>query len=99
MLLRGFAMPIEADLIAALRDIVGASAVPPHGDAGRPSDVGGDDELRRAGWVTDRTGYRYDADDPETGKPWPEMPRIVSRASRAGGRAGGLRRFLRRMPA
>jgi DNA oxidative demethylase len=27
-----------------------------------------------AGWVTDRTGYRYDRDDPETGRPWPAMP-------------------------
>jgi alkylated DNA repair protein (DNA oxidative demethylase) len=27
-----------------------------------------------AGWVTDRTGYRYDRDDPETGKPWAVMP-------------------------
>ena len=26
------------------------------------------------GWVTDRTGYRYDRKDPETGKPWPDMP-------------------------
>jgi alkylated DNA repair protein (DNA oxidative demethylase) len=27
-----------------------------------------------AGWVTDRSGYRYDNVDPESGKPWPEMP-------------------------
>jgi len=26
------------------------------------------------GWVTDRTGYRYDAIDPESGQPWPAMP-------------------------
>jgi len=26
------------------------------------------------GWVTDRTGYRYDAVDPESGKPRPRMP-------------------------
>jgi alkylated DNA repair protein (DNA oxidative demethylase) len=26
------------------------------------------------GWVTDRTGYRYDAIDPESGQPWPPMP-------------------------
>jgi alkylated DNA repair protein (DNA oxidative demethylase) len=26
------------------------------------------------GWVTDRSGYRYDRADPETGKPWPAMP-------------------------
>jgi DNA oxidative demethylase len=26
------------------------------------------------GWVTDRTGYRYDAIDPMSGRPWPPMP-------------------------
>jgi len=26
------------------------------------------------GWVTDRTGYRYDAIDLESGQPWPPMP-------------------------
>ena len=26
------------------------------------------------GWVTDRTGYRYDAIDPESGRHWPPMP-------------------------
>ena len=28
----------------------------------------------RVGWVSDRTGYRYDPADPETGVPWPAMP-------------------------
>jgi len=27
-----------------------------------------------AGWVTDRSGYRYDAFDPDTGRRWPPMP-------------------------
>jgi alkylated DNA repair protein (DNA oxidative demethylase) len=26
------------------------------------------------GWVSDRTGYRYQETHPETGKPWPPMP-------------------------
>jgi len=26
------------------------------------------------GWVTDRTGYRYDPLDPLSGRPWPPMP-------------------------
>jgi alkylated DNA repair protein (DNA oxidative demethylase) len=26
------------------------------------------------GWVSDRRGYRYDAIDPESGRPWPPMP-------------------------
>jgi alkylated DNA repair protein (DNA oxidative demethylase) len=29
------------------------------------------------GWVTDRRGYRYDAIDPATGRPWPGMPRAL----------------------
>src|SRR6266545_8074795 len=28
----------------------------------------------RVGWVSDRTGYRYDPKDPDTGAPWPAMP-------------------------
>ena len=26
------------------------------------------------GWVSDRRGYRYDAIDPDSGRPWPAMP-------------------------
>ena len=26
------------------------------------------------GWVSDRRGYRYDACDPLSGRPWPAMP-------------------------
>ena len=39
--------------LPALREIVGAGAVPPHVHAGRPSDVGGDDQLRQR-----RLGHR-----------------------------------------
>src|SRR5271165_1871322 len=28
----------------------------------------------RVGWVSDRTGYRYDPLDPDTKAPWPAMP-------------------------
>lgn len=27
-----------------------------------------------AGWVTDRRGYRYAPEDPESGRPWPAIP-------------------------
>jgi len=41
------------------------------------------------GWVTGRSGYRYDARDPETGRPWPEMPSLFSAlAAGAAARAG-----------
>ena len=41
----------------------------------------------RVGWVSDRTGYRYDPVDPQTGLTWPVMPQafrdIATRAAAA----------------
>jgi len=43
----------------------------------------------RVGWVSDRTGYRYDAKDPDTGELWPAMPaRFLELAVRAAAEAG-----------
>ena len=74
MLLHGFARPFEADLVAALGDI---EAQAPFRHMVTP----GGHQMSVAmtncgsfGWVTDRTGYRYDPNDPDTGTPWPPMP-------------------------
>ncbi|MWL90402.1 DNA oxidative demethylase AlkB [Cupriavidus sp. SW-Y-13] len=44
------------------------------------------------GWVSDRSGYRYDEIDPDSGQPWPSMPRpfldLAVRAADAAGYAG-----------
>jgi alkylated DNA repair protein (DNA oxidative demethylase) len=41
------------------------------------------------GWVTDRSGYRYDAVDPESGDEWPPMPEsFLQLAEDAAARAG-----------
>lgn len=29
------------------------------------------------GWVSDRAGYRYQANHPETGRPWPDIPPLL----------------------
>jgi alkylated DNA repair protein (DNA oxidative demethylase) len=43
----------------------------------------------RVGWVSDRTGYRYDPVDPDTGAPWPPMPEVFrDLAVRAAAEAG-----------
>jgi alkylated DNA repair protein (DNA oxidative demethylase) len=47
-----------------------------------------------AGWVTDRRGYRYDAADPETGKPWPKMPPPFLALAGAAAAAGGFSGFV-----
>ncbi|GAC1305292.1 MAG: DNA oxidative demethylase AlkB [Steroidobacteraceae bacterium] len=41
------------------------------------------------GWVSDRRGYRYEAVDPNTGRPWPAMPAVFAEiAARAASRGG-----------
>jgi alkylated DNA repair protein (DNA oxidative demethylase) len=43
----------------------------------------------RVGWVSDRTGYRYDPLDPDTKTPWPAMPPVfLDLAARAAAEAG-----------
>ncbi|HZN45152.1 MAG TPA: DNA oxidative demethylase AlkB [Nitrospiraceae bacterium] len=43
----------------------------------------------RVGWVSDRTGYRYDPVDPHTGVHWPAMPAaFLDIAARAAAEAG-----------
>ena len=43
----------------------------------------------RVGWVSDRSGYRYDPNDPDTGAPWPQIPpRFLALAVRAAADAG-----------
>jgi alkylated DNA repair protein (DNA oxidative demethylase) len=43
----------------------------------------------RVGWVSDRTGYRYDPVDPQSGIHWPAMPgAFLDIAARAAAKAG-----------
>jgi DNA oxidative demethylase len=76
VLLRGFARPREGELIATLREVEARAPFRHmHTPGGHQMSVamtncGG------LGWVTDRSGYRYDAIDPESGKAWPAMPPV-----------------------
>src|SRR5580704_9284396 len=43
----------------------------------------------RLGWVSNRSGYRYDPIDPDTGAPWPAIPEaFLHLAVRAAAEAG-----------
>src|SRR3979490_1264922 len=76
VLLGGFARARDAELLSALTSVIDASAfrhmVPPGGWSMSVTMT----NCGNAGWVTDRTGYRYDPIDPETRQPWPPMPDV-----------------------
>jgi alkylated DNA repair protein (DNA oxidative demethylase) len=89
VLLRGFASPAESDIIAALRDIVAQAPFRHMSTPGGHQMSVAMTNCGSAGWVTDRSGYRYDGIDPESGKPWPEMPAVFRElAGRAAAEAG-----------
>jgi len=74
MLLRGAALAFEMDVMAALEAIMAQAPfrhmVTPGGFVMSVAMTNCGD----AGWITDRTGYRYDRIDPQTGQPWPALP-------------------------
>jgi alkylated DNA repair protein (DNA oxidative demethylase) len=45
------------------------------------------------GWVSDRSGYRYDPIDPQTGRPWPAMPAVFRELASAAAARLGYRHF------
>lgn len=46
------------------------------------------------GWVTDRSGYRYDEIDPESGRRWPPMPASFLQLATSAAAEAGFPQFL-----
>jgi alkylated DNA repair protein (DNA oxidative demethylase) len=93
VLLRGRAKSAESELLGALRDIVAQAAF-------RHMQTPGGHQMSVAmtncgdvGWVTDRSGYRYDRVDPETGQHWPPMPSSFVRLAGEAAAASGFANF------
>jgi len=89
MLLRGFARPIQDDLLAAIEAVTAQAPFRHMSTPGGYQMSVAMTNCGALGWVTDRTGYRYDGIDPASGKPWPEMPSIFRElAGQAAAQAG-----------
>jgi len=89
ILLKGFAREDADELLAALRTVVAQAPFRHFVTPGGQTMSVAMTNCGRAGWVSDRSGYRYDACDPLTENPWPPMPAVfLSLASRAAEGAG-----------
>jgi DNA oxidative demethylase len=78
-LLNGFALAVEGELVSSLQAVVERA---PFRHMVTPSGFRMSVAMSNCGslgWVTDRTGYRYDGIDPETGISWPAMPPVFLR--------------------
>ena len=93
VLLRGFALRFEADLIPALREIVAQAPFRHMSTPGGHQMSVAMTNCGNAGWVTDRTGYRYDGVDPESGRPWPTMPAVFRELAGEAAAEGGFENF------
>jgi DNA oxidative demethylase len=92
VVLRGYAWDQQAALLTAVQEV---TAVAPFRNMTTPGGFRMSVAMTncgRAGWVTDRKGYRYDLVDPITGYGWPRMPVLFRglgvRAAQAAGFAG-----------
>ncbi|MGF6177080.1 DNA oxidative demethylase AlkB [Ensifer sp. 4252] len=88
-LLRGFALSLEGQILPALRSVIAEAPFRHMVTPGGYTMSVAMTNCGAAGWVTDRSGYRYDRLDPETGKPWPALPSsflglAIAAASEAG---------------
>ena len=89
MILRGFALDHDREVLAAIEDV--ARAAPFRRMMTRGGHLIGVEMTNCGGlgWVSDRRGYRYQPEDPETGRPWPAMPPALGQiATGAAARAG-----------
>ncbi|HWS74608.1 MAG TPA: DNA oxidative demethylase AlkB [Quisquiliibacterium sp.] len=93
LVLRGFALPAVPELLPALAEVERAAPfrhmITPGGFTMSVALT----NCGRLGWTSDRRGYRYATEDPQTGQPWPPMPEAFLELARAAARAAGFEGF------
>jgi DNA oxidative demethylase len=93
VLLRGFARIQAPDLLAALNAVRRISPLRHMQTPGGWRMSVAMTNCGKAGWVTDASGYRYDAIDPDSGRPWPAMPEVFGTLAREAAEAAGFADF------
>jgi DNA oxidative demethylase len=89
VVLRGFATPREHALLAGIDQVIARAPLRHMVTPGGQRMSVAMTNCGALGWVTDRSGYRYDALDPESSARWPPMPAaFLQLAQDAAARAG-----------
>ena len=91
--LRGFALPWLERLLPALEAVLVAAPFRQMVTPGGFTMSVALSSCGQFGWTTDRSGYRYTRDDPQTGRPWPMMPEVFFQLAQAAAQAAGFADF------
>lgn len=94
MLLRHFACADDAALLAGVRQVIAQAPLRRMITPGGLRMSAAMSNCGALGWVTDRTGYRYAAFDPQTGSRWPPMPQAFLRLAHAAASLAGFDSFV-----
>ena len=93
-LLRGYAVRVADDLWGGIGPILAAAPLRHLVTPGGLRMSVAMSNCGSLGWVSDRRGYRYDALDPDSGQPWPDMPASFSSLAGAAAAAAGFPGFV-----
>ena len=75
--LRGFALPQAQALIDVVTEVSARAPFRHMTTPGGRAMSAAMTNCGELGWVTDAKGYRYTAEDPQSGAPWPAMPAVI----------------------
>lgn len=92
--LRGFALPWLERLLPALETVLTGAPFRQMITPGGFTMSAAMSSCGTWGWTTDRSGYRYSREDPQTGLAWPPMPEVFMQLAQAAAREGGFSDFL-----
>jgi DNA oxidative demethylase len=90
VLLTAFAQVEASELLAGIHDICRHSPLRHMQTPGGWKMSVAMSNCGAAGWVTDHSGYRYDAIDPQTEKAWPAMPLVFTALATAAAADAGF---------
>lgn len=94
VVLRGFAVSVDAMLLAGIQDVIEKAPLRHMVTPGGFRMSVATTNCGVLGWLSDRAGYRYGDRDPASGEPWPAMPGSFLELARAAAGAAGFAAFV-----